>query len=222
MANDGEAVRSYLMSVHADKTWLWLDSIGSFGSFPPYAKIKALQEPTVEGIYLNPEDPLVNAARFQEVHSKGLLAGMMSVPRSGDPITYARTVDSQITLMGNNAVDCVMLDIEVHDAAWIRKAVTEYRALRPGKATDFTNEPLQDGAWGGSVSVYPFLVSQRIDLYPQLYLGDMTPVDPVRCVKTVAATAPLDKIHGCYDGANYPAGIRDGLIFTAERMRALR
>lgn len=211
------------MSVHADKTWLWLDSISSFGSFPPYQKIKALTEPTVEGLYLNPEDPLVNAARFQEVHSKGLLAGMTSVPRVGDPIVYARTVDAQITRLGNAVVDCVMLDIETHSVDWIRKAVSEYRRLRPGKATDFTNEPLQDGAWGGPVSIYPELVTWRLDIYPQCYLGDMTPVDPIRCAKLVAsAGVPFKNIHGCYDGAAYPAGIVDGLVFTAERMKVLR
>ncbi len=211
------------VSVHADKTWLWLDSIGSFGSFPPYAKIKALQDPTVEGIYFNPEDPLVNAARFAECHEKGLLAGMISVPRVSDPVAYVTTVDAQIKKLGNTTVDAVMLDIEFHDADWIRKAITGYRRLRPGKATDFTNEPFQDGAWGAATSIYPELVAQRMDIYPQCYLGDMTNVDPVRCAKTVAdGGAPIDRVHGCYDGANYPAGIIDGLIFTAERMRALR
>ena len=107
------------MSIYSDANWLWVERIGSFGSFPPYARIKAQTDPVIHGVLFRPDDPMVNAARLTECRGKGLLAGVVyGTAFDADPIAAAKKTSDSITLLNP---DYVLLDMEMQSTAYFNK-----------------------------------------------------------------------------------------------------
>jgi hypothetical protein len=108
-----------------------------------------------------------------------------------------------------------MLDLEGVSKDWTAECVTSYRTYQPRRPTSYTNEPFKDG----TVVPIPVLIAASLHWYPQLYRGDMSPVDPAAVLLELARWGyPPNMLHPFYDGARLPADARDGCCFTAERL----
>jgi len=208
------------VSIHASKRSIWVTNNADFGgNEPPFGKILAYDS-RIEGVYVNgtgafpastPEDRFVTQALMNRIRSFGLLAGCWFVPRSTIAMVEASKAANMVTWLNP---DCVLLDIETHDLDFQRAFVAEYRRLKPGRATDVTFEPRQDGT---SVAVQEY-IDARFDLFPQLYEGRMRPADPKHELFTWVGRVGWGKVHLCLDAAQDWWALDDGLLFTAETL----
>lgn len=205
------------MSIHADKVFLYIDKIGNFGSFPPYARIAAQNDPIIDGILFNPTDPDVTPARMNEARAKltnrgtHFLVGIMWDPSwDGYPVASVavQKLEAHIVRL---APDYVVVDGEIHNAFWIRDflwgsvtgagvALRGYRGVggnrnlvggtRPGKATDWTLESNQDGNWNqlpAGDTVYTDMAMARMSPIVQPYGGGMEPFSQETALKYVTS-----------------------------------
>ena len=212
------------MSIHASKRWIVVGACQDFaGNEPPFGKILAY-DTKIEGVYLSAtgahlngttfvpgEDKFVTPAMMTRVRSFGLLAGGHFVPRSADAISEARKAADMVTALNP---DCVMLDIETHDLSFQRGFVAEYRRLKPGRATDVTFEPRQDG----STVSWPEYIDARFDLFPQLFRGDMRPADAKRELRYWSMMVGWDRVHLVYGAGLDWWRLDEGAIFDAETL----
>jgi hypothetical protein len=219
-----------------------VNSIDSFGSFPPTEKLRDRFGVTV--VYLNHADPKATREQMDGIRSHRVAAGswepVPDPPSLADGVALAAKVSARVGELGS---DAVYLNLEglsiqqIRDFLWGRPGSKGYRGsngvvgttdgLRPRKPTLWGDEPFKDG----SVKPLADLVAARMMLAPELFMGDMGAVDWCRVVLDLATgfrasgpavaedRVPPEQIVATYDAANLPKQrIRKGILFTAERL----
>src|SRR5205823_5962396 len=119
---------------------------------------------------------------FQAIRERSIEVGIMRDPswENNSAIDLARELDADLGRLGSSNSQCAVLaDIEYHDPAYITAFLGEWRALRPRRVTGWTLEPLQGGWMTPAFCAEVFHAA--IDVFPQAYLGNMSPVDPDLC-----------------------------------------
>jgi hypothetical protein len=170
-------------------------------------------------LYWQANDPQINAGLFQAIRDRQMEVGLMRDPswNHASAIDLARQCDADLVRLGSGNAQCAVLaDIEYHDAAYVQAFLHEWRALRPRRVTGWTLEPMQ-GGWF-TPDFCKVLVQAALTVFPQTFLGDMTPAppDPVRS-QLINAGLPRGMVALVYDGAHIPAWW-DGLAFRFEQL----
>jgi hypothetical protein len=128
------------------------------------------------------------------------------------------------------------LDIETlngidhsEDDAWLRAFFTEWRKIRPLKVTSWTMESFQGGpyTWMSKELVSLINSDPNLVVVPQLYIGNMRPVDSaaalrnmthLRCPDGTVTGIQEDRVQFFYDAANpLPVGWQ-GFLYTNRRL----
>jgi ribosomal protein S18 len=170
-------------------------------------------------LYWEARDPQISAALFLAIRERGMEVGIMRDPSwdNSSAIDLARELDADLGRLGASNSQCAVLaDIEYHDPAYITAFLDEWRALRPRRVTGWTLEPLQ-GGWMSPEFVYT-LTWTAMAIFPQSYLGNMSPVDPdlVRCDLTERGI-PKGMVGVVYNAAHIPTHW-DGIAFRFDQL----
>jgi hypothetical protein len=129
--------------------------------------------------YWEARDPQINAGLLQAIRERSMEVGIMRDPSwdNASAIDLARQLDADLLRLGSSNSQCAVLaDIEYHDPAYVQAFLGEWRALRPTRVTGWTLEPLQ-GGWMDQAFERAVDFAD-VTIYPQAYLGNMSPVDP--------------------------------------------
>jgi hypothetical protein len=178
------------------------------GGGPKWPDGNKLARAGVTRLYYEGSNLVIDAAFAKQIRDWGYEMGLMQ-----DPVwdNYNLTpedwinkrVNPNIARLAPKGPDgkrpqlAVMLDIERHDEAWVRQALTEFRRTNPGRNVIWTMEYHQAG-WFSQQMVDHINADAQCRLLPQLYYGDMS-----NCVDSHAAARDLATPHG---------GIRDDRI----------
>ena len=170
-------------------------------------------------LYWQANDPQLTASLVDAVRRHPLEVGIMRDPswNHASAVDLARMLDADLVRLGSGNAQCAVLaDIEYHDAPYVMAFLHEWRQLRPRRVTGWTLEPMQ-GGWI-SPALCSMILSSQVTVFPQTFLGDMTPVPPdsVRS-QLINAGIPRGMVALCYDGAHIPVWW-DGLAFRFEQM----
>ena len=205
---------------------VWVD----LGQSPDYAKLARLGA-THACFDIRWES--LNVAYLRGVRDQGFTPGVYVAPWEGfwdkqDGAIFAEQVSARLEVIAprtGNTMPCVMADIELHDAGYVRDFLRRWRQLRPTRVTDWTLESFQFG-WedaagfhkGWAAELVQDIVAANVRVLPQFYKGDMTPFDPCRAtLNAIKGGVPADRLLGCYDGKLLHEGW-DGLAFTQGRI----
>ena len=157
-----------------DKVGVDIPSINSLGSIP----YQAFRDLGINLIYLRPQDNLATNAKRKEIVGQGFMCGIAypANPQFMNGDAVAKQIHDYLNTFApnDNGQTPVMLDFEPSDGstAFWAAFVAAWRALRPGRVTDFTPEPFK-----ASVLPLQLLADARFDVKVQLYYGDMSPVN---------------------------------------------
>ena len=186
---------------------------------PDLAKAKSYG---ITRLYWQANDPQISAGLFLAIRERGMEVGIMRDPHWDNlsaisAIDLARELDADLGRMGSSASQCAVLaDIEYHDPAYITAFLGEWRALRPQRVTGWTLEPLQ-GGWMDAAFVTS-VTSAVVSVYPQAYLGNMSPVDPDLCRADLIERGLLrGRVAPFYDAAHLPTHW-DGIAFRFDQL----
>ena len=165
-------------------------------------------------LYWQANDPQISAGFLQAIRDRHIEVGIMRDP-SWDQlgaIDLARTLDHDLVqLQADNSQCAVLADIEYHDPNYISAFLSEWRARRPNRITGWTLEPLQ-GGWMDA----PFtgaVTRANVAIYPQAYLGNMSPVSPDLCrADLIERGLARGRVSVVYNAADIPTHW-DGIAF---------
>jgi hypothetical protein len=165
-------------------------------------------------LYWEARDPQINPGLLQAIRDRGIETGIMRDPswQNDSAIDLARYLDSDLTrLVLTSPQSAVLADIEYHDPAYIMAFLHEWRALRPRRITGWTLEPLQ-GGWFTPELVAAIRLANVV-IYPQTYLGNMSPVAPdlVKC-DLIERNPGRGMVSAVYAAADIPTHW-DGIAF---------
>jgi cell wall-associated NlpC family hydrolase len=163
--------------------WAFVRAGGSFpGNHPDYVQLRGYG---ASGVLWDPDDPAA-AAGIASSHGAGLTAGIWLVPHQNEsPQAFAERAADAI---GRYHPDKVVLDIEAIGKGyagspgwqWSDEMMNAFSHLQPNPPPlAVTVEPLQDDF------NYAAYTSRGAEVWPQSYLGDMTPRDPQQVVDRV-------------------------------------
>ena len=190
---------------------VWIDA----GNDPNYSKLAAYQ---IERVYFAANEPRVTAAYLDNVKAQGLDVGIYAAWNweTWTPEDFAKRMHNRLLQIGSPLNPWVNLDIETHDVAWIRRALTEWRRLRPSRKTDWTLEPMQGGLFG--VDDVRAINKLGVGIVPQHYGGNMQAFAADRvAIDLIARGFNLLAIQGFYDAARLPLDWQ-GYAFTQGRL----
>jgi hypothetical protein len=196
----------------------WVDEITSTQSADPDWKKLAPIVPT--RLYFSAR--AVTKAQLDEAR-KRCLVGIYRVPEWDadlEPTEWAALLSDDVKRLGGNTAQlAVQANAETHSEAWLVAFWNEWRRLRPTRATSWAFEGIQGGRLGIAPGTFRAqILSWRIRLVPEAYLGDMTPLDPAGVKRELEAWGfPGSIISPFYDAAALPA-VWDGFAFTQERL----
>jgi len=170
-------------------------------------------------LYWEAHDAQISAGLFQAIRERSMEVGIMRDPAwdNSSAIDLARELDADLGRLGSSNSQCAVLaDIEYHDPAYITAFLSEWRALRPMRVTGWTLEPLQ-GGWMNAAFVKE-VVSAHVGVFPQSYLGNMSPVDP-DLVRADLVERGLRRADVCvvYNAAHVPTHW-DGIAFRFDQL----
>jgi len=131
-----------------------------------------------------------------------------------DPVSYAIKIDNELRRIGFGGNPPVCIDIEIHDPHYLTTFFAKWRQIRPTRKTYFTFEGFQGGLLG---PVIPELLTRNLYFVPQLYRGDMSPLEHSPMIDLLMYGIPGNLLHGFYDAAALPSVWR-GFAFTQERL----
>jgi hypothetical protein len=165
--------------------WAFIRAGESFpGNHPDYAQLRGYG---ASGVLWDPADPAA-AAGIASAHGAGLAAGLWLVPHQNEgPAAFAERAADAIN---RYHPDKVVLDIEAIGKGyagssgwrWSEEMMNAFSRLQPNPPPlAVTVEPLQDDF------NYAAYTSRGAEVWPQSYLGDMTPRDPQAVIDRVAA-----------------------------------
>lgn len=133
-------------------------------------------------------------------------------------VDVARMMDGVLTMLKVRTKQCaVQFDFENHDAPGFLTWLTEWRALRPTRATEWTLEPLQHG-WFTRELVAAIEGDAHLTVIPQTFRGDMAQVAQDAVWRDLADYLPASSVKLCYDFAHGAPEAMDGFGFTLERL----
>lgn len=170
-------------------------------------------------LYWQANDPQISAGLFLAIRERGIEVGIDRDP-SWDHLSaheLAQTLSADLVRLDSSNSQCAVLaDIEYHDPNYIVAFLAEWRSLRPNRVTGWTLEPLQ-GGWMNPA----FVASVRqanVAVFPQAYLGNMTPVDPDLCrADLIERGLPRGSVAACYSAATIPTHW-DGIAFRFDQL----
>jgi hypothetical protein len=172
-------------------------------------------------------DPRVRRTYLENVRARGYGDGVYVATNwpqvSGGGKTFAEKVSAQLSIVDPGpdykAAPKVQLDMEQHDPVFILDALRRWRELRPKRDTSWTMESFQ-GGWMSPTFVAE-VISRRVRIVPQYYLGDMSPVAQDVALKDMLnAGFPASLVTGFYDAAALPLYRAEGFFFTQGRLPA--
>jgi hypothetical protein len=148
---------------------------------PDLAKAKTYG---ITRLYWEARDPQITPGMLQAVRDRGIETGIMRDPSWDNlgPTDLAHQLSLDLVRLGlTDSRSAVLADIETHSPAYIMAFLHEWRQLRPKRITGWTLEPLQ-GGWF-TPELVTALRTANVVIYPQTYLGNMSPVSPdlARC-----------------------------------------
>jgi hypothetical protein len=184
------------------------------GGGPKWPDGEKLKRARVTRLYYEGSNLVIDAAFAKQIRDWGYEMGLMQ-----DPIwdNYNLTpedwinkrVNPNIARLAPKGPDgkrpqlAVMLDIERHDEAWVRQALTEFRRTNPGRNVIWTMEYHQ-GGWFSPDLVSLINGYPQLRVLPQLYYGDMS-----NCIDSHAAARDLYTLGGA---VTQEAGIQDNRL----------
>lgn len=189
---------------------IWIDE----GSNPDKAK---LNHYGITAPYFSHRDSRVTAEYLDDVAELGFSPGIYSAwnwyPELSGKL-YATKIDNELRRIGwkGNAPVCV--DIENHDLQFILDFFRHWRQIRPTRYTAFTFEGFQGGLLA---PIIPELRLRVTRFVPQLYDGQMEPLDHSPILDLLMYGVPGAMIDGFYDAARLPYAWR-GFAFTQARL----
>jgi hypothetical protein len=165
--------------------WAFVRAGGSFpGNHPDYTQLRGYG---ASGVLWDPDDP-TTAAGIASSHGAGLAAGLWLVPHQNEsPQAFAQRAADAIS---RYHPDKVVLDIEAIGKGyagssgwrWSEDMMNAFSRLQPNPPPlAVTVEPLQDDF------NYAAYSKRGAEVWPQSYLGDMTPRDPQEVVDRVVS-----------------------------------
>jgi hypothetical protein len=165
--------------------WAFIRAGESFpGNHPDYAQLRGYG---ATGALWDPDD-VKAAAGMASSREAGFESGVWLVPHQNEsPSAFAQRAHEAITRLGP---DVVVLDIEAIGKGyagspgwrWSEDMMDAFSRLRPNPPPlAVTVEPLQDDF------NYAAYTSRGAEVWPQSYLGDMTPRDPQEVIDRVVA-----------------------------------
>jgi hypothetical protein len=170
-------------------------------------------------LYWQANDPQISAGLFQAIRERSMEVGIMRDPswNHASAIDLARECDADLVRLASDNSQCAVLaDIEYHDPAYIQAFLREWRQLRPGRITGWTLEPLQ-GGWMTPQFVAAVNLAS-VSVYPQAYLGNMSPVSPDLCrADLVERGFPRGRVAPCYNAASIPTHW-DGIAYRFDQL----
>ena len=131
--------------------------------------------------------PMANPVKVKEAYDRGFKVTVMFAWNwTGGFATgalFARWCHERLKTIGHPAVNPeVMLDIETgaglnqfNYADWVADCITEWRKLRPQRATYLTLESMQGGCFNGKAAQQAKVISGFQAIIPQYYTGDERP-----------------------------------------------
>jgi ribosomal protein S18 len=157
-------------------------------------------------LYWQANDPQISAGLFLAIRERGMEVGIMRDPSwtHASALDLARMLDADLVRLGSGNAQCAVLaDIEYHDSRYLHDFLQEWRQLRPNRVTGWTLEPLQGGWFPEAL---PMMLSRlQVTVYPQTYLGNMSPVAPdlVRC-DLIERGLPRARVGAVYSARDIP------------------
>lgn len=194
---------------------VWIDA----GQDPHW---ETITKHAITRLYFPVSDPTADVTRrLADVKARGLVGGLYSAwnwyPGSG--AQYADEMHKRVKEIAPNATPTwpkVQLDDETHDPDRILQLLRRWRHHRPNTDTSWTLEVFQ-GGWMPAAFVQE-VVSLKVRVVPQCYLGDMQPVCTLAGARDLTARGfPDSLITPFYDAAKLPIAW-DGFAFTAGRL----
>jgi len=176
-----------------DGGWTFIRAGADFpGNHPDYAQLRGFGS---TGVLWDPDDP-ATAAGIVDSHTAGFKAGIWLVPHVNEsPQAFAQRAADAIN---RYHPDKVVLDIEAIGKGyqgspgwdWSDQMMNSFSRLQPDPPPlAVTVEPLQDDF------NYAAYTSRNAEVWPQAYLGDMTPRDPQEVIDRVVANGvPPDRV----------------------------
>jgi hypothetical protein len=173
--------------------WTFIRAGSSFpGNHPNYAQLKGFG---ASGVLWDTDDPAAGAGILDAQHA-GFKAGIWLVPHASEsPQAFAHRAADAIN---RYHPDKVVLDIEAIGKGyqgspgwrWSDEMMNTLSRLQPNPPPlAVTVEPLQDDF------NYAAYTSRDAEVWPQAYLGDMTPRDPQEVIDRVVANGvPADRV----------------------------
>lgn len=201
---------------------VWVDA----GNDPAYAKLSAYG---ITVPYFDPRDSRVTASYLDAVKAHagieacGIYTAYNWLPAFSDPAAYAEWVDAQLRRIRWRGNALVYLDIEKGSngvdssnfASYVTACLARWRQLRPLRATALTIEGMQGGLV--TLAMVGAIITRQVQLAPQLYRGDMTPLAHSPIIDLLIAGVPGERLEGMYDAAALPYRWR-GCAFTQGRL----
>jgi hypothetical protein len=183
------------------------------GGGPKWPDGQKLARQGVTRLYYEANNPDVDAVFMKQLRDWKFEVGTMRDPvwsnYNDTPEQFIAKVNADIARLAPKGPDgrrpqlAVMLDIERHDEAWVRQALTEFRRTNPGRNVIWTMEYHQ-GGWFSPDLVSLINGYPQLRVLPQLYHGDMS-----NCVDSHAAARDLYTLGGAVTAE---AGIQDNRV----------
>jgi hypothetical protein len=190
---------------------VWIDDGNTFDT----AKLDAHG---IERVYYAANALQASAGEFTAAKNAGFDVGVYAAWNwdNWTPEQFAQWVHGRLLQIGSALNPWVCLDIETHDVSWIRRALVEWRRLRPSRRTDWTLEPMQGGLF--SLDDAKAINALGIGVVPQHYGGAMQPFAADRvAIDLISRGFNLLSIQGFYDAASLPLDW-SGYAFTQGRL----
>lgn len=177
----------------------------------------------VDTLIYDATDPQVDAAFFKELRGLHIKVGMTRDPNWGNKsaIDLARQMDADLVDKGSQNLQCTMIaDIEAlwqRGSGYVLAWLTEWRSLRPTRATMWTTEPFQGGVISDAL-VAKINTDPNLIVVPQLYYAGMVDAVESRVALDLAGRKIRpDRIYPYYDAEDMP-GAWDGIVFDFDKL----
>lgn len=190
---------------------VWVDT----GNDANYDKLRAYG---ITHPYYDHRDPRITAGYLGNVRKLGFTPGLYSAWNwypNADGGEYAEILHQELKRINWSGNPAVCVDIETHDVDYILDFLGRWRQLRPTRRTDWTLEGFQGGLFApADISK---IVAANVGVVPQLYRGDMEPLEHSPIIDLLMAGIPGDRLLGFYDAARLPYRWH-GYAFTMGRL----
>jgi hypothetical protein len=190
------------------------------GKIPDGAK---MQRHGIDTLIYDATDPQVDASFLAELRGLHIRVGFTRDPgwTNATGASLADLMDADLKRFKSDNLQCFCVaDIEAmwqRGSAFVLEWLTEWRRLRPTRATAWTTEPGQGGTISDELRDRINL-DQNLLVVPQLYYSGMVDAVESRVVLDLAARRIRpDRIYPYYDAEDMPAAW-DGIVFDFAKL----